>query len=503
MRKQFLSFILLIFLTIFPFIINAQMICDINIPTNNTWPLTILNVNGGSHARDGIRTEITGSGNIQIFRNNQYQIYNGNLQSGNPNNVPGTTHGWILTVGNSGNSNNQYSFRSGSLTAGSSSSFQGATQVRPVSTECINQGNTQTRRMNYNLVSNGRTYQYVLTYSYTFPNNYITINHKVTIPQGNTLEVKLSHGWDTYLAGGDRGPGFLSGAGNNLTVGTQKTVMDGGERTVVYEAFKFNPLNSTTPWSGYYSGAYTNMNSILSSNSNRFNNVVTTTETDNGIGISMNFGAIPGTYTSESQLIFKCEAPTYQPIITFPNQQASTASCGKPVDITTYFRGTSENPNLTLSNLPSGVTLKVIDANGNNVNPKSITRGGTYSVFFEDANNAGCLSPTTQITISEIACCNTTPVLIQNTLTNTCPTENVNLNKLYEGILPTGVNLIWYNNPNRTGSPIADPANIKVSGTYYAFIYDSTNNCHSSVSTGVTVNIADCCDAGYSAPLTY
>jgi trimeric autotransporter adhesin len=475
--------------------IKAQMVCSTTTSTTaSNWPMTIINNAGGTYEKDGLKMQINGSGNIQVWINNKYQIFSGNYNTTNANNVPGTTHGWVLTVGTSGTSTNPYSFVSGSLSAGSST---GQKDVWPTSVECILNGNTQERRMTFNLTTNGRTYVYVLSYIYTFPNNFFTIRYQVTIPSGHpsNIPVRLSHGWDTYLDGNDSNPGFKSGEGNNITVGTQR----GSGDNIVYEAFKYS---NGVPFSGWYSGNYSNMNSNLSTNQNKFNNIVTPTSVDNGIGISIDFGSTPGTFTTETATIFKCNAPTEAPIITATPAQL-TATCGKPVDLTQYFFGTTSNPTLRYNNLPSGIKLIAMDSNGNVIDPRGITKGGTYSVFFEDTNNANCTSPTTTITINEVSCCSTSPTLAQYTLSNTCPTTTVDLTKLYEGILPTGVNVIWYNNPSKTGSPVVNPTAVGTSGNYYAFINDTTNNCTGPASLAVAVTINVCCDAGTVAPLTY
>jgi hypothetical protein len=56
----------------------------------------------------------------------------------------------------------------------------------------------------------GRTYVVNLNLSYTYPNDYITQTFTVTIPSGNTYNVKLYNLYDSYLGGSDAGPDFTT-----------------------------------------------------------------------------------------------------------------------------------------------------------------------------------------------------------------------------------------------------------------------------------------------------
>lgn len=90
-------------------------------------------------------------------------------------------------------------------------------------------------------------------------------------------------------------------------------------------------------------------------------------------------------------------------------------------------------------------------------------------------------------------------------LCSTSGVHSVNLNSLYSGTLPSDVVLRWFNNPNRTGSPVVNPNSVSTSGTYYAFFYSSSQDCYntdnSTASVVVTI-IAPCEDGGTTEPCT-
>lgn len=76
----------------------------------------------------------------------------------------------------------------------------------------------------------------------------------------------------------------------------------------------------------------------------------------------------------------------------------------------------------------------------------------------------------------------------------------VNLNSRYTGTLPTGVVLEWWTSPTRdlpptSGTKVLNPTTVSVSGTYYAFFYDTANLCYNTNNStaAVTVNILSPC----------
>lgn len=90
-------------------------------------------------------------------------------------------------------------------------------------------------------------------------------------------------------------------------------------------------------------------------------------------------------------------------------------------------------------------------------------------------------------------------VMPELTATNICPTpdidvvppKGVELNDLHIGTVPAGSTLVWYNNPTHSGSAITNTF-ITTTGSYYAYYYDSANNCYSPASAKVNILIQDC-----------
>ncbi|MCY0975897.1 hypothetical protein PGH12_13580 [Chryseobacterium wangxinyae] len=454
--------------------IKAQLTCT---PTNYN-DITIMNTAGGTNASNGLRILLSGAGNLQVYRLGSPQIFNSDMSfSFSPNTVPGTTNGIVWMIGTT-------KFNTGTLNA----SF-GGTSLTPVSSACTNSGSTFQHVINFSQTVSGLVYGLKVTYDYVSPNNYLTISYEVTIPTGGQ-QVKVAQGWDTLLGSSDRGPGFVSGIAPNYIMGTQQTVSG----SVIYEAFKYK---SGQPWSGYYSALYSSLNSDLGAD-NVFNNTINTSSTtDNGIGISVDYGSTAGTFSSVNDVIFLCNAPTSAPTYSSTNY---TLACGAAsVNIAANYNG------VAIGSLPAGVTIRYLDSLGNIVStPTAVTTAGTYYAMYVDSNNADCTSPSTTITVAQGACCTAIPT-VNTALSNTCPATSVNLNNAYTGStsLPTGTALEWHTaatSPS-AGNLVATPTAVTTAGTYYAYYRDTTNNCYSSASSGVVVTIANCCNAGNTAPV--
>lgn len=88
-----------------------------------------------------------------------------------------------------------------------------------------------------------------------------------------------------------------------------------------------------------------------------------------------------------------------------------------------------------------------------------------------------------------------TPPPVKN-LTNICPAVTVDLNNAHIGSIPSDKSLVWYTDDQKAGAPLAGAAITQAgAGTYYAFYYDSVNNCYSPVSDAVIVNIINTLDS--------
>ena len=346
---------------------------------------TVINAPGGTNRDDGIRLNISGAGNMQIKRKNINQIYSisSNLYEGTtkPFEVPGTTHGLALSIGRD-------IFKSGSLNPTGSVGDKNLVPITSTQQSLIEStpGHFE-NTIKMKAEKNGLTYLLDVKYIYNYPDPFVTIDYKVTIPQGNTDKVQLAHGWDTYLSGGDNGPGFVRGTAPNLVMGVFK------QASLSYEAFQYR---SGVEWSGYHSAHYNLLKDQLNRSVDKYmtfgNLINSAAATDNGIGISINFGTTPGTFNSENALIFACEAGDDAPVL--------STTTAKPC------LGTSFNLNSYLtSEPPLGAVIQWKNASGVIVpDPTDVSTAGTYTVsFFSDLY--GCSSPSATLNVTFDATC--------------------------------------------------------------------------------------------------
>ncbi len=85
----------------------------------------------------------------------------------------------------------------------------------------------------------------------------------------------------------------------------------------------------------------------------------------------------------------------------------------------------------------------------------------------------------------------TTPS-VNSSVSNLCPVATVNLNtQAYTGAIPVGTTLVWFTNPDHTGTAYATPT-AATAGTYYAFYHNAIGDCYSPASVAVTVTINPC-----------
>ena len=86
------------------------------------------------------------------------------------------------------------------------------------------------------------------------------------------------------------------------------------------------------------------------------------------------------------------------------------------------------------------------------------------------------------------------PTLSTNTRTNVCPGLTINLDSLVTSAIPSGVDvgLRWFSNNTATGTALTNTSAVTTAGTYYAFYYDTTNNCYSPASAAVQAAFTPC-----------
>ena len=86
-----------------------------------------------------------------------------------------------------------------------------------------------------------------------------------------------------------------------------------------------------------------------------------------------------------------------------------------------------------------------------------------------------------------------TPTLSTTNLNNLCPELTANLNSIVTSSVPYGTTLVWFTNSEHTGTAYATPTAATV-GTYYAYYFDSVNNCYTPASAPVTTSLDSDCD---------
>lgn len=333
---------------------------------------TMINKTGGKYANDGLRITLTGAANMQIRRKDKNQIYspNSDLLSGTsrPYDIPGSTHGVVLSVGNS-------YFAGGTLMPDSGTTANLKVISSTLQSSIESPAGHFVDEIKLAAVKNDLTYYLIVKYTYNFPENYFVMDYNVIIPSGNTEEVKLAHGWDSYLEGNDKGPGFVVGTAPNLVVGVK--------REPSYEAFEYI---AGVPWSGYFSARYGLLKPDLGSDMTFKNTIDPNVNTDNGMGISMNFGSIPGSFTSSNKLVFACNAGDIAP--TIPNK--GVICDGLTLDLNSFI--TSPTPEGTVVVWKDGKGVVVQD-------PTAVTVGGTYTVYYS-SEKYNCSSPSSAIVVT-------------------------------------------------------------------------------------------------------
>lgn len=254
----------------------------------------IINPTGGTGSTDGIRVTIGNTGQMQVLRNGTGQLFS-------PTSTAGATTASIM--------DNGIYLAVGTTVVGpinfASVPSAGVTlqEWTPISNTLTPQGNGGTATTVLRATVGGRNYDLTVTWQYTYPNDFVVVSHSLIIPAGNTSTVRLYHVMDAYLGGDDYGPSFFS-SGPPTLVGGYRPASN------IVEAWRYR---SGTPWTGYFAGFYACLfdsvdcpagqnNSVNSAGT--FTNYVEPTTVDNSFGIMWNFGASPGTYSSQNDLTF-------------------------------------------------------------------------------------------------------------------------------------------------------------------------------------------------------
>lgn len=124
------------------------------------------------------------------------------------------------------------------------------------------------------------------------------------------------------------------------------------------------------------------------------------------------------------------------------------------------------------------------------VDSASLLGGSSSLTSGSITTNASLVPDTYEVyTLGTICAAGTTaPTLSGTTLANSCPSTTVDLNSLVTSSTPSAASLVWFTNNTHFGTAYATPTTADA-GTYYAFYYDSVNNCYSPAGSAVTVSI--------------
>ena len=158
------------------------------------------------------------------------------------------------------------------------------------------------------------------------------------------------------------------------------------------------------------------------------------------------------------------------------------------VSATPHSGTTFTNPNWNVGTLTNGTnkTLTITATVNPDYHYTNVANISTVNFETNYNNNAAYVSVTPNA-MPEITVSNLCP----DPNIDVTPPKGVQLNDLHFGTVPPDASLVWFNNNTHTGSPLGNTF-VTVSGSYYAFYYDSVNNCYSPVSAKVNVLILDC-----------
>ena len=127
---------------------------------------------------------------------------------------------------------------------------------------------------------------------------------------------------------------------------------------------------------------------------------------------------------------------------------------------------------------------------------------GTYFAAYYDPTRM-CYTMANPIVLigTTVACVagTTAPIIIETTVSNTCPATTFSLAGLTNtGTKPTGTSLIWSMNkvPTSAGDTLTNLTTVATGGKYYALYYDKVGNCYSPADS-VMATINTCSSTDY------
>ncbi|MBP9779159.1 hypothetical protein KBD33_00880 [Candidatus Gracilibacteria bacterium] len=226
----------------------------------------IINPTGGTTGSNDLKLIIGDCGQFQLYYNSGANVYTG---------VPPTT-GCNTTV------DSWIALRIGTRTYGSD--WTGwSTQTTTGTTV----GNTYTGRTTLTRVVGGRTYTVLLDWTYISPNKFFNIDWSVTVPTGNTNNIRFYIANDSTVGGADANDVGYTGSAPSQTVGVYDSVLD------QMSAIRYL---SGVMWTAQQANGYNTVRTQINNGAD-FTNAIQTTVGDLGFGVNWNFGTTPGTRT--------------------------------------------------------------------------------------------------------------------------------------------------------------------------------------------------------------
>jgi hypothetical protein len=214
-----------------------------------------------------------------------------------------------------------------------------------------------------------------VTITYTYPNEYFNIT-LVVVRGGTTDPLKLYHFVDSFLDGGDQGPGFFSTSPATVGVVKPGTV----------EAFRYVGGPS---WTGYFSGFFAIPWSQVGVGADFDNVIDADPNTDNGYGIMWNLGTAAGIHLVSYDMIF---APGLPPV---PDAMAAPVAVAGDTNARVSLTAPADNGSAiigyTVTAAPGGASCTVATATSCVV--PGLANGTAYTFTATATNGNGTSSP--------------------------------------------------------------------------------------------------------------
>jgi len=284
------------------FVVAGIIVSSLSLPAYSSDPdygqLLTINPSGGTDTDDGLKIDVA-STQLQVTRDGATQLYGVlNPPLPDPNFTTAMYNYFSVTFDENGTNQvldsywENYSWVSGTSAASLSDDGKSGNIVNTLTSEPI-------------LGSDGRV-ELEVTFSYTFPNQYLTVATKLTLPVGWTYPARLYWNADATLAGNDDGDQFegVSASGQQV----RGVVSPDGTEIQAFRQIQGQNLSS---WAGFLDCPWIDDASCLPmtgqwvrNNLDAPNSISQDEDIDNGYGISVPVVSTAGVHRAEWELIF-------------------------------------------------------------------------------------------------------------------------------------------------------------------------------------------------------